>query len=97
LSGIWHNCNSSLDLVTLHREIRDLINAPPLSIDIARDAQNFLSALSKQFPSFGRILYNWIGFGVFVILLLLCIPCITRLFIKQIGGLYIDLKKKKKT
>ncbi|KAM5295857.1 endogenous retrovirus group K member 13-1 Env polyprotein-like isoform 1-T1 [Glossophaga mutica] len=92
LLGIWHNCNTSLDLAALHKEIRNLAEAPPIDIDIARDAQNFLSALAKRFPTFNQLMYNWIGVGIFVLLFLLLIPCIFRVFVSQINGLYVDLK-----
>lgn len=95
LLGIWHNCNTSLDLANLHKQIQDMVNAPPIDIDIVRDAKNFLSALAKQFPTFEHFIYSWIEFGVFIIILLLLLPCIIRLFISQINRIYVDLKRHK--
>ena len=45
LQGIWHNSNTSVDVLTLHMEIMSLKNAAPLSFDAEDNA--------------GKIIHEW--------------------------------------
>jgi hypothetical protein len=51
LQGIWHNSNTSLDVLTLHTEIRNLKDAVLLSFDAADIADKIIHGLRSVFPS----------------------------------------------
>ena len=48
---IWHNSNTSLDVLTLHSEIMNLRNASLLSFDAADIADKIINSLKSVFPS----------------------------------------------
>ena len=51
LQGIWHNANTSLDLIQLHKEIQGLRDAEPLNFDAAKTAADILEQLRRSLPS----------------------------------------------
>jgi hypothetical protein len=53
LQGIWHNSNTSLDILSLYIEIINLKNAAPalLSFDAADTADEIIHGLRSLFPS----------------------------------------------
>ena len=51
LQGIWHNSNTSLDVLTLHTKIINLKNAALLSFDAADIADKIIHGLRSVFPS----------------------------------------------
>ena len=51
VNGIWHNENISLDLVHLRQEILDVENAPRASMDLTKNAEEFVNSLFSNFPS----------------------------------------------
>ena len=50
LQGIWHDSNTSLDVLDLHTEIMNLKNAAPLRFDAA-DVDRIIHGLKSVFPS----------------------------------------------
>ena len=50
LQGIWHNSNTSLDVLTLHSETMDLKNDALLSF-VADTADKIIHGLRSVFPS----------------------------------------------
>ena len=48
---IWHNSNTSLDVLTLHSETTNLKNAALLSFDTADIADKIIHSLRSVFPS----------------------------------------------
>ena len=50
LQGIWHDSNTSLDVLDLHTEIMNLKNAAPLRFDAA-DVDRIIHGLQSVFPS----------------------------------------------
>lgn len=96
LNGIWHNTNTSLDLRLLHQEIQNMANAPPLDIDIAKQAKAFVDSLQVSFPSIAQWGHQIIALTLLAliccgIILLLC--CCLRMGASQISQLYIQMKR----
>ena len=69
LQGIWHNANTSLDLIQLHKEIQGLRDAEPLKFDAAKTAADILEQLRRSLPS-------WSSFTHLAIVLLVLGLCI---------------------
>ncbi|XP_036079189.1 endogenous retrovirus group K member 7 Env polyprotein-like [Rousettus aegyptiacus] len=71
LQGVWHDANTSLDLIQLHREIQGLQDAGPLQFDAAEEASKFLQHL-KSFLSFwsplGHLLISALALGLCIII-----------------------------
>ncbi|KAB0337018.1 hypothetical protein FD754_025408 [Muntiacus muntjak] len=81
LEGIWHNENISLDLVRLHQEILDIENAPKATMDITKDAEDFVNSLFSHFPSVTGIWHALIGLAsiLVILLIIMCLlPCLFR-------------------
>lgn len=95
LNGIWHDTNTSLDIQLLHREIRDLLNAPPLDFDLAKQAQSFFNSLRTAFPSmtqWGQQLIGLVTVAACGILGMGTICCCLRLGAAQVSQLFVSLK-----
>ncbi|KAB0381923.1 hypothetical protein FD755_003840 [Muntiacus reevesi] len=87
LDGIWYNENISLDLLQLHQEILDIENAPRASMDLAKNAEEFVNSLFSNFPSITSLWH--LSSGVVAVLLVfalfVCIaPCIIKKFITDL-------------
>ena len=54
LQGIWHDSNTSLDVLDLHTEIMNLKNAAPLRFDAA-DVDRIIHGLKSVFPSWSNL------------------------------------------
>lgn len=98
LQGIWHDANSSLDLANLHSQIQNLANAPPIDIDIAKEAERFIKSLSFRFPS----LHDVVSFGIEIVLILFVIlvflsimPCCMHIIINHLNRTTLEVKKMK--
>lgn len=95
LNGIWHDTNTSLDIQLLHREIRDLLNAPPLDLDLAKQAQSFFNSLRAAFPSmtqWGQQLIGLVTVAACGILGMVTICYCLRLGAAQVSQLFVSLK-----
>ena len=51
LQGIWHNSNTSLDILTLHTKITILTNVIPRCVDAADMSNKIIHGLRSVFPS----------------------------------------------
>lgn len=96
LNGIWHNTNTSLDLRLLHQEIRNMANAPPLDVDIAKQAKSFIDSLRASFPSMTQwsqqilgLVITAIGCGIVLLALMYCLKC----GLEQMSQLRIQTRK----
>ena len=69
LQGIWHNENTSLDLIQSHKEIQGLRDAEPLKFDAAKTAADILEQLRRSLPS-------WSSFTHLAIVLLVLGLCV---------------------
>lgn len=79
----------------LHGEIQNLLNAPKLDIDIAREASEFVSRLRDNFPTISAFLHGVIGLiavASFLILLCMLLPFCIRLICKQMYKLAMDIR-----
>jgi hypothetical protein len=56
LQGTWHDTNTSLDLLPLHKEVVSLRTAEPLSFDADSTANDILKKLQDIFPSWSSSL-----------------------------------------
>ncbi|KAB0338002.1 hypothetical protein FD755_025397 [Muntiacus reevesi] len=87
LDGIWYNENISLDLLQLHQEILDIENAPRASMDLAKNAEEFVNSLFSNFPSITSLwhLFSGVVAVLLVFALSVCIaPCIIKKFITEL-------------
>ncbi|XP_065800760.1 endogenous retrovirus group K member 7 Env polyprotein-like, partial [Muntiacus reevesi] len=87
LDGIWYNENISLDLLQLHQEILDIENAPRASMDLAKNAEEFVNSLFSNFPSITSLwhLFSGVMAVLLVFALSVCIaPCIIKKFITEL-------------
>ena len=74
LQGIWHNSNTSLDVLTLHTKNTNLKNAAPLSFDAVDIADKIINGLRPVFlswSSFKNSLYSLIILAFLVLGILL--------------------------
>lgn len=96
LQGIWHNCNTSLDLLRLHILIKNVQDAPKLDTQLMDTAHNIIASLKAHFLDINHWIYSVLGFGIGIILLLLMIMifCVLlRLVQKTTKKLLISTKK----
>ena len=56
LQGTWHDTNTSLDLLALHKEVVSLRTAEPVSFDADSIANDILKNLQDIFPSWSSSL-----------------------------------------
>ena len=87
VNGIWHNENISLDLVHLRQETLDIENAPRASMDLTKNAEEFVNSLFSNFPSVTSFwhLFGGIVAMLLVLALFVCIaPCIIKKFVKEL-------------
>ena len=69
LQGIWHNTNTCLDLIQLHKEIQGLRDAEPLKFDAAQTVADTLEQLRRSLPS-------WSSFTHLAVVLLVLGLCV---------------------
>jgi hypothetical protein len=97
---IWHNSNTSLDVLTLHSEIMNLRNASLLSFDAADIADKIINSLKSVFPSwssFKNDICSLIMLALLVLGILLFLPIMLKLAFNNINMLATkvhDLKLK---
>ena len=87
LNGIWHNENISLDLIQLHQEILDIENIPRASMDLAKNAEEFVNSFFSNFPSVTSLwhLFSGVVAVLMVLALFVCIaPCIIKKSVKEL-------------
>ena len=90
LQGIWHNSNTSLDVLTLHTEIRNLKDAVLLSFDAADIADKIIHGLRSVFPSWSSFkngIYGLIMLALLVLGILLFLPIVIKLAFNNINML----------
>ena len=73
LQGIWHNSNTSLDVLALHTEITNLKNSAPLNFDAVDVADRIIhpSWSSFQNGTHGLITLALLVLGIFLFLLII--------------------------
>jgi hypothetical protein len=89
LQGIWHNSNTSLDVLTLHTKIMNLKNTAPLNIDVA-DIDKITHGLRSVFPSWSSFtngMYSLIILALLVLLILLFLPTVIKFVFNNIDML----------
>ena len=87
---IWHNSNTSLDVLTLHSEIMNLRNAALLSFDAADIADKIINSLKSVFPSWSSFkngIYSLIMLALLVLGILLFLPIEIKLAFSNINTL----------
>ena len=90
MQGIWHNSNTSLDVLTLHSEIMNLKNAALLSFDAADTADKIICDLRSVIPpwsSFKNGLYSLTMLALLVLGILLFLPIVIKLAFNNINML----------
>jgi hypothetical protein len=90
LQGVWHNSNTSLDVLALHTEIMNLKNAALLSFDTADIAGRITHGLKSVFPSwssFKNDIYSLIMLALLVLGILLFLPTMLKLAFNNINML----------
>lgn len=100
LAGVWHNANSSLDLIQLHNEILSLRNAAPLEDDLSTVAGSFVRSLLSKVLSVNSWMNSLIAIacgGAVLFLCILCFPCCLRLLCKDIRTLQLALHEMRLT
>ena len=70
MQGIWHNSNTSLDVLALHTEIMNLKNAALLSFDDADIADKIIHGLRSVFPSWSSFKNGIYGLIMLALLVL---------------------------
>nr|KAF6418685.1 hypothetical protein HJG63_008733 [Rousettus aegyptiacus] len=92
LQGVWHDANTSLDLIQLHREIQGLQDAGPLQFDAAEEASKFLH-LKSFLPSWsplGHLLISALALGLCIIIGLCLLPPLMKYFFNSAEDLCRD-------
>ena len=87
---IWHNSNTSLDVLTLHSEIMNLKNAALLSFDAADIADKIINSLKSVFPSwssFKNDICSLIMLALLVLGILLFLPIMLKFAFNNINML----------
>ncbi|XP_036075999.1 endogenous retrovirus group K member 7 Env polyprotein-like [Rousettus aegyptiacus] len=87
LQGVWHDANTSLDLVQLHREIQRLQDAGPLQFDAAEEASKFLQHLKSFLPSWsplGHLFISASALGLCIIIGLCLLPPLMKYFFNSL-------------
>ena len=90
MQGIWHNSNTSLDVLALHTEIMNLKNAALLSFDTADIAGRIIHGLKSVFPSWSSFkngIYGLIILALVVLGILLFLPIVLKLAFNNINML----------
>ena len=90
MQGIWHNSNTSLDVLTLHTEIMNLKNAAPLNFDTADIDGRSIHGLKSVFPSWSSFkngIYSLIMLALLVLGILLFLPIVLKLAFNNINML----------
>jgi hypothetical protein len=90
LQGIWHNSNTSLDVLVLHTEIINLKNSAPLSFDAADVADRIIHGLKSVFPSWSSFkngIDGLIMLAFLVLGILLFLPIMLKLAFNSINML----------
>lgn len=96
LLGIWHNSNTSLDLLKLHKTIQDITNAPAIKVDLAKETEQIFNALTSHFPSLTGISHFIIlaGIGALAFIVMITIfPYFVRTVVGQMRNVRLDLKR----
>ena len=90
LAGVWHNSNTSLDVLTLCNEIMNLRNAAPWSFDAEDTADKIIHGLWSVFlswSSFKNGSYSLIMLALLVLGILLFLPIVLKLVFNNINTL----------
>lgn len=75
--------------------LENLVNAPSLSVDIAKTATDIIEKLQQNCPSISALLHSVIDIAILVALvlgLLACLPVVLKCFCKQTLQLATDIK-----
>lgn len=72
LQGIWHNSNTSLDLLRLHSFIKGIQDTSQLDATVADSAANFLNSLRNHFLNVNHWMYSILEFGIELCLVVIC-------------------------
>ncbi|EDL12236.1 mCG146134, partial [Mus musculus] len=70
LQGIWHNSNTSLDILAFHSEFMNLKNAALLSFDAADITGKIIHGLKSVFPSWSSFKNDIYGLIMLALLVL---------------------------
>lgn len=98
LQGIWHNSNTSLDIITLHNEIMNLKNTALLSFDAKHNADKINHGFKYLYlSSFKNGLDSLIILALLDLGILLFLPIVKKLALNNFSMLAAkihDLKLK---
>jgi hypothetical protein len=90
LKSIWHNSNTSLDVLILHIEIMNLKNGTLLSSDAAGIVDKIIHEYMSVFPSWSSFkngTYSLIMIALFVLGIFLFLPTVIKLAFNSINML----------
>ena len=84
LQGIWHNSNSSLDILILHSEIINLKNAALQSFGAVDTADKIIHGLRSVFPSLSSFENGLYSLTMLALLLLLLLLFFIKIYLSHV-------------
>nr|KAF6474864.1 hypothetical protein HJG63_010997 [Rousettus aegyptiacus] len=94
LQGVWHNANTSLDLIQLHMEIQGLRDARTLQFDAAEAASKFLQQLKESLPSwssFTHLAISVFALGLCMMVSLCLLPTLLKYFLNSFLRIHAEM------